>query len=324
MGESNNGIIWRALRRIYTIVGAVLGVVILLVDKFTQYIPEKYFLQAVLGAVILFLVGIVISAYFEGKKTIRLEEHQKKVLDLKGKHQKDLEDKIANIRRQIAEEHQKKVLDLEDKHQKDLEDKIANIRRQIAEEHQKKVLDLEDKHQKDLEDKIANIRRQIVEPYPKNKFVDKEILSYVDVAYAIDELIGDIKSKGFEPDIIIGIDRGGAIVGGMLAKYRGNPLTTISSSPDWTISSSEKSLDDGIKDSTKNIKKNILLVDDACRRGRTMKKAHVVLVDKCKFRELKTATILNVEEMPHKEFIPDFFVYKTNRAGTMMPWDKEK
>ena len=44
------------------------------------------------------------------------------------------------------------------------------------------------------------------EPWPRNELVDKKILSYVDVEYAIDELIGDIKSRGFEPDIIIGID----------------------------------------------------------------------------------------------------------------------
>lgn len=149
----------------------------------------------------------------------------------------------------------------------------------------------------------------------------KENLKCIDVEYAIDELIGDIKSRGFKPDIIIGIDRGGAIVGGMLAKYLGLPLTTISSSPDWTISSSEKSLDEGIKDLTKNIEKKILLVDDACRQGDTLKNAHDVL-NKCKFRELKTATILN-EVRRRKKIVPDFFVYEI-KGDILMPWDKEK
>lgn len=162
------------------------------------------------------------------------------------------------------------------------------------------------------------------ELYPKDKSESvKENLTCIDVEYAIDELIGDIKSRGFEPDIIIGIDRGGAIVGGMLAKYLGLPLTTISSSDYWTISDSISSLDDGIKDSTKNIEKKILLVDDACRSGDTLKKAHDVL-EKCKFKDLKKATILNEERMRRKPITPDFFVYKTDRSTVNMPWDKEK
>ena len=163
------------------------------------------------------------------------------------------------------------------------------------------------------------------EPWPKNKLVVKEILSYVDVAYARDELIEEI--RGFSPDVIIGVDRGGAIVGGMLAKYIKRPLTTMSSSDKWTISKSIlSSLDDGIKDSeerTKEISK-ILLVDDACRTGGTLKKAYNTL-KKIPGYEIETATILNErrELGPSKVCKPDFFVYETEQSNVRMPWDKE-
>ena len=166
------------------------------------------------------------------------------------------------------------------------------------------------------------------EPWPRNELVDKKILSYVDVEYAINELIRDIKSRNFLPDIIMGIDRGGAIVGGMIAKSLKRPLTTISSSPDWTISDTMSSLDDGVKHLGKqrtevDNNKKILLIDDTCRTGDTLNSAYKMVKEKCNF-ELKHATILNEVRMRQKPIIPDFFVYETIRADILMPWDKEK
>lgn len=164
------------------------------------------------------------------------------------------------------------------------------------------------------------------EPWHRKELLVKRILSYVDVEYSIDELIKEI--IGFSPDIIIGIDRGGAIVGGMLAKYLERPLTTMSSSDKWTISKSIlSSLDDGIKDSEEGAKKisKILLVDDACRTGATLKKAYNTLKAIPGY-ELKTATILNEERElgPSKVCKPNFYVYKTEQANVRMPWDKGK
>jgi hypoxanthine phosphoribosyltransferase len=163
-------------------------------------------------------------------------------------------------------------------------------------------------------------------PWPRNELLVKRILSYVDVEYSIDELIKDI--RGFSPDIIIGIDRGGAIVGGMLAKYLERPLTTMSSSIAWTISDPLSSLDDGVKHlgkqrTEKYNNKKILLVDDVCRGGGTLKRAYKVLDEKCNF-ELQTAVILNEkrEVGPSKVFMPNFFVYETERLNVRMPWDK--
>jgi len=174
------------------------------------------------------------------------------------------------------------------------------------------------------------VRGSDQEPWPRNELVDKESLSYVDVAYAIDELVADIRgfAPSVTPDVIIGIDRGGAIVGGMIAKYLECPLTTISSSDDWTISDTMSSLDDGVKDPTQRTDKyqrieKILLVDDACRSGNTLRKAYDILNEKCDFN-LKKVTILNEKRVHHKQITPDFFVYKTKQSNVLMPWDKEK
>lgn len=67
-------------------------------------------------------------------------------------------------------------------------------------------------------------------------------------------------------NIIIGIDRGGAIVGGMLAKTLGLAITTLAVSYANPPKSNLKNID------FSSIKK-ILLVDDAIRKGKTMQAA---------------------------------------------------
>ena len=174
------------------------------------------------------------------------------------------------------------------------------------------------------------------ELYPKDKDEPvKENLNFIDIKYAIGELIEDMRRRGFYPDVIVGIDRGGAIVGGMLAKRLNRPLTTISSSPRWTISSPILSLDDGLLDQEKrdekykNIKK-ILLVDDMVRTGETMERAYDTFKtdEKLKLMDRKTAIILKEEVGlgPSSEGkVPlDFFVYETKQKDIRMPWDKSK
>lgn len=238
MSEEKNGIIKKALKRVFVVASVLLNVVIILVEIFTEIIPKKFFLVAIFCAVILFLMSIIIGMYIESKK----------------------------------------------------------------------------------------LRRD--EPHPRGEIENH--LSYVDIEYAIKELIKDVKETAFyPPHIIIGIDRGGAITGGILSKNLYLPLATMTSSEKWTISNPVLSLDDGIKNPPKRTEKykdinKILLVDDACRTGWTLKKAYDALM-KYGF-EIKTATILNEEKElgPGKFIKPDFSIYKTTKLNIRMPWDLAK
>lgn len=165
-------------------------------------------------------------------------------------------------------------------------------------------------------------------PSPKDiqKYVN-ENLTFVDVEHAIKALIDMLRSASFVPDIIIGIDRGGAIVAGILGKALGKPITTMTVARRWTLSDSEKSLDEGLKNPHSRradfgALKNILLVDDACRAGTTLASAFDSLrgVGALHDITIKTAVILNQKQL-HPKIEPDFYAYTTEKGTILLPWD---
>lgn len=171
----------------------------------------------------------------------------------------------------------------------------------------------------------------------------KEVnLTYPDIEFAIYCLIKKIdKSNFFDKDasgkydpkknVIIGIDRGGAIVGGMLAKNLGLSITTLAiayadkpKTVDGTITPILVGcLDDIQFDSVTKI----LLVDDAIRKGSTMLVAkqtlEQIINSKNKQMVLNIACIL-YQQQNHpliKEREVSFCTYKTMWADIWFPWD---
>ncbi len=168
-------------------------------------------------------------------------------------------------------------------------------------------------------------------PIDRKELVTRD-LSWIDVKYAIDQLISDIEYANFIPDIILGADKGGAIVAGILGKKLTIRGTMMFSTDQYSISSSLGSLDDGIKDPTKRtIEINkILLVDAACRSGTTMNSAIKNLekaIEGAGGIEFKKAVILNVRGGigGHRFSKPDldFFIYETDNTNIKLPWDPE-
>jgi len=157
-------------------------------------------------------------------------------------------------------------------------------------------------------------------------------LSYVDVEAAVESLPQQMRKAQFIPDLVIGVDRGGAAVGGMLAKLLNCPFTHMASSPSWTISTADGSLDDGLKEHSRLAEKwrdrirNILIVDDACREGGTLERAVANFIGHTGFirERIKTAVILD-ELRPHKAIRVDFRCFTTYRTGAgvqiRLPWD---
>jgi len=135
-----------------------------------------------------------------------------------------------------------------------------------------------------------------------------------------------------EKNLIIGVDRGGAVMGGMLAKNFGLAVKVLAvgyANPPQreegitTSISSEICLND-IK--FEKVKK-ILLVDDAIRTGKVMHAGESMLYKKLeneinsKQIEVRIACILNQEQVHVRPFEIYYSVYNTP-VGILLPWDK--
>jgi ethanolamine utilization protein EutA (predicted chaperonin) len=110
---------------------------------------------------------------------------------------------------------------------------------------------------------IPYLRKQIYQPIDPSQPVRKNALCYKDVPNAI--ALVDEKIRVKHPDVILGIDRGGAIVGGLLAKRLRIPIRLL-----YRIKSDEGFYSDfGTSELDGKI---VVLVDDASRRGALLKK----------------------------------------------------
>jgi adenine/guanine phosphoribosyltransferase-like PRPP-binding protein len=181
-------------------------------------------------------------------------------------------------------------------------------------------------------------------------------LTYSDVEFAIDTLVTQIQNTPAalqipnapgapsyaQINLIIGIDRGGAIVGGILGKRLKLPVTTIGiryaiNSPLPPVQGPGGALIPGGVPTPVKAQSNLLnidfthvqrvfLVDDSVRQGNTMNAALTILTQHAQQNNLKfttfTACILNELQWPGRH-VPNlnFFVYHTHQNNIYLPWD---
>ena len=93
---------------------------------------------------------------------------------------------------------------------------------------------------------------------------NREFLSFEEFRVGLLYLHDIMEKQGFKPDVIVGMDRGGPTLAGILGKLRGCKVTSILIKDECMLSSTQDSLDPGLK----NKDYRILLVDDACRKAR--------------------------------------------------------
>lgn len=140
----------------------------------------------------------------------------------------------------------------------------------------------------------------------------------------IEGLLVEERGDKFRPDVIIGIDRGGAIVAGMLGKKMDRKVTTITLSRDWSLDweNPERSMAVALQDEEY---KNILLVDDVCTSGTLVSKAKSLLETHANVggrpkKVIRTAFILDCKS-PEK-MTPNYWAYETDNKRLKMPWDR--
>lgn len=155
------------------------------------------------------------------------------------------------------------------------------------------------------------------EPLDPSQLVEKNALEYKDIPRAIELLAEKIRLK--HPDIILGVDMGGAIVGGALAKYLRIPIRLLHRTKSKEICSDF--------DASEVNGKIVVLVDDASRTGRTIEKAKRYVNKHFSPQDLIVAVVLvtKTKYRIHKETTPlelvNCYVYLTSRTDVKMPWD---
>jgi|GEM_PF-5782558 len=193
-------------------------------------------------------------------------------------------------------------------------------------------------------------------PQDPDKKIKKD-LRYLDIKFAIDKLEKTIITANilsgpnnntdfYKKNIIVGIDRGGAIVGGLLGKKLHLPVTTIGirwakdSPVDPKLSRRRPPIQTGIdaRENFSNIDFDtvevILLVDDAVRNATAMSAAIYTLrtyiqknkPDRCAHIRYYTASILDEGDWtgggPRPSgFKLNFHVYSAEKNNLKLPWD---
>lgn len=151
-----------------------------------------------------------------------------------------------------------------------------------------------------------------------NKEVTKERLSWRDVSVGFEKKLIPT-AKELKPDAIFGINRGGAIVGGVIAKKIDLDhihIVNVDNRYREVIGHNKIQLEPRSK---------ILLIDDAIRTGSHMKTASEYLVDKYgKDIEIRKMVVLRQEltETSKPLCSPEYYAFST-KMWVILPWDKE-
>jgi len=187
------------------------------------------------------------------------------------------------------------------------------------------------------------IRRIKRNPQDPTKDITQN-LTIDDVNFAVYCLTRKISLSGFlycsdgstseydaEKNLIVGIDRGGAIVGGLLGKSLGLAVTTLSIFYAFPVLLSPPGIRTAINrgkyldDIDFTSVKKVLLVDDAVRTGQTMEEARKILDHKKEEYnfEYRTVSILyNPYHRRHFNRKHNYYIYKTHVTDLKLPWDK--
>jgi hypoxanthine phosphoribosyltransferase len=148
-------------------------------------------------------------------------------------------------------------------------------------------------------------------------------LSYADVQRGIGLLVAD--ARQFGPDIILGINRGGAIVGGCIAKGLGLPWVYLLH-VDCDRDLGGRVMENRLSESP--LEGRVLLVDDAMRKGEHMREASEYILKKYSGVVLRRSVLLKMA-VPHlgaerKTFrneSVDKAAFETENASLVLPWD---
>ena len=143
----------------------------------------------------------------------------------------------------------------------------------------------------------------------------KEKISWKMVEKGVLKLKDNLLQKNYYPTLIIGIGRGGAVVGALLSGTLGNiPIIVLDRIYEWKNHVRNEDLFEKIK-ITKNIDK-VLIVAGELHTGNTAKK----YIEYFEQMGAKQTKMLAFMKEPYPTFKPDFFFIETDNSRLRFPW----
>lgn len=166
----------------------------------------------------------------------------------------------------------------------------------------------------------------IIRVHNPQQAVSGDALTILDVSRAMERLAED--ARAFGPDHIVGINRGGTIVGGWLAKKIDLEIPTI-----YVVNSDEppgKRVIPQVSRTAADLSGKIYLVDDAQRKGEHMREARNYLMARYPNAQVRRAVLLQMS-VPHagpeavafRSTPCEFTGFFTSDAAVVLPWDKD-
>jgi len=145
--------------------------------------------------------------------------------------------------------------------------------------------------------------------------VKQLLLGWTNVDKAVKTLASSIK-RGFSPDLIVGVARGGLIPAVWLSHLLGDkPLRFIHvkyyKGMDLRKKKPELLADVG------RLKGKVLVVDDVADTGTTLE----FVAKHIKRKGAKDVKVATIAMKPHSTFKPDFFVFETDK-WIVFPWEE--
>ena len=140
--------------------------------------------------------------------------------------------------------------------------------------------------------------------------------SWLGIQLRSKKLIRKIRNSGFIPDVIVGLGRSGAVLGGILAGNMGViPITVIDRTYEWSNGKSRKVIPIPFIKPEMIAGKKVLLVDAAPHTGETCKMIKEELLDYSP-KELRIASLF---KYAYAIQVPDYFVSEVQKVRKM-PW----
>jgi len=150
--------------------------------------------------------------------------------------------------------------------------------------------------------------------------VEFEVPTWDQIYDMLLSLAGKIRSDNFQPDVIVGVSRGGVIPARVMSDLLENPKLA-SVEVEFYVGIAERKGKPVITQpvSTSVEGKKVLIIDDVADTGKTL-----YLVSNCIVgwgaKEMKTGTIYY---KPWSEIFPDFYEKKTTR-WVIFPWERKE
>ena len=141
------------------------------------------------------------------------------------------------------------------------------------------------------------------------------VLSWHDVEKAVVALANTIRQE-FEPDVIVGVARGGLIPAVRLSHLLGDKLLRVIHVGYYVGIDMRKEKPELLAD-VGELKGKVLVVDDVADTGKSLE----FVVNHLKERGLKEMRVATIAWKPRSKLKPDYFVYETDK-WIVFPWEE--